>query len=96
MSDQPLFTSTDEQERAYAPQQQPEGSPAEQAAAADDHARQGDTSDAQPGVPAAGAGLLSQASGGIGGATNVANPAGPAVVGSTPDDQTAGPAPADE
>lgn len=96
MSDQPLFQNADDQEGVYAPHQLPDGAPGARAADVDDQGRDADTATDGIGVPAAGAGLLSQAGGGLGGTSNVANPAGPAVAASARDDETTGPAPDDD
>lgn len=97
MSDQPLFQNTDQQESAYAPQQLPDGTTGAQAANLDDRSHEADTSADEIGVPAAGAGLLSQAGGGFGGTSGLTNPAaGPAVAAAARDDETAGPDPSDE
>lgn len=95
MSDQPLFQNTDEQENVYAPQQLPNDTAGARAAEADDLSRDTDATPESVGIPAAGAGLLSQA-GGFGGAATVGNPAGPAIVAAATDDETAGPAPDDD
>ncbi len=92
MSDQPLFQNADEQEAAYAPQQLPADSAAQNAADLDDHRHDAANTTDDVGIPAAGAGLLGQAGGGlssgvVGGAPSAI---GPAVSSTAPEDDTAG------
>ena len=90
MSDQPLFQNTDEQEAIYAPQELPADSAAHHKVRADDRERDTDTTTDAVGVPAAGAGLLSQTGGGLGASVGSTNPAGTAVGTAAPDDETTG------
>lgn len=92
MSDQPLFQNTDEQEAVYAPQQLPTNHAGKQAADVEEGTQDTQAVDATVGVPAAGAGLLGQAGGGIGTGVVGGSPSalGPAVSSSASEDETAG------
>lgn len=92
MSDRPLFQNADEQEAAYAPQQLPDGSSNEARSDVDDRDHGTDTTNAEVGVPAAGAGLLGMTGGGAASGVVGGSPAatGPSVGAAEPEDETAG------
>ncbi len=90
MSDKPLFQNTDEQEQVYAPQQVSGDGDAQRAV---DFENRGDdaTTDDDVGIPTAGAGLMGQMGGGLGGVSaGTPGAIGPAVTNAAPQDETSG------